>query len=186
MKKLVLIIVFFGVFSLGGYSYALDGVEVLSGFFSADIRDQGSDYKGIPLLVAFDFDAKPLFEKIGLKTQGRLDFVVEPFLNTIIDPDLNLEVGSNFLIKYVFPLSDKVQPYAKVGLGALYMSQHTREQSTQYNFLPQAAGGFHFFITEKTALSCEYRYRHLSNASFKHPNKGIDAGMILGGISFLF
>ena len=163
--------------------YALDGIEIYSGFFNADLKDR-EDYEGVPLLVSLDFDGRPLLSKFGLDLQGKFYFVLEPFVNAIISPDNNIEAGSNFLIKYVFPLTDKFQPYFKGGLGALYMSQHVKEQSTQYNFLPQGGVGFHYFLNDTTAVGLEYRYRHLSNNSIKSPNNGIDANMFLGGISF--
>jgi hypothetical protein len=167
-------------------TFALDGIEVLTGFFDAHLRHTGKNYQAVPLLVGLDFDLKPLTSKIWINPPGRLDFVLEPFLNTVTSPNNNIEVGSNFLLKYVFPLTQKFQPYIKGGLGVLYMSQHTLEQSTQYNFLPQGAAGLHYFITSNVALSLEYRYRHLSNASLKSPNSGIDANMYLGGVTIFF
>ncbi|MBN3040216.1 MAG: acyloxyacyl hydrolase [Candidatus Omnitrophica bacterium] len=174
------------VFSFSSvYCLELDGIEVLSGFFEANLNDR-DDYQGIPLLVSFNYDAKPVFEKIGIRTEGRLEFLLEPFATGIISPESNVEVGSNFLMKYVFPLSDTFQPYFKGGLGALYMSQKTNEQSTQYNFLPQAGVGCHVFVRDDVALSMEYRYRHLSNNSFGGRNGGIDANMAMAGLSFYF
>ncbi|MBD3246848.1 MAG: hypothetical protein GF333_07580 [Candidatus Omnitrophica bacterium] len=166
---------------------ALDGIEVLSGYFKADLNQNDEDYEGIPLLVGFNFDGRPLLEKAGIETAGRFDLIIEPFFNTMTSPGhTDIEVGSNFLFKYVFPLTESIQPYVKGGVGALYMSEHTREQSTQYNFLPQGGAGFHVFMDEKTALSFEWRFRHLSNASIESPNSGIDGNMFLGGISFYF
>ena len=166
-------------------AYALEAIEVFSGSFEGKLKEKDK-YEAIPLLVGFNFDLKPVASRIGIETKGRLSFVLEPFFSVVTDPDPNIEVGSNFLLKYVFPLSEKIQPYAKLGVGALYMTQHTREQATQYNFLPQFGGGFHYFLKDDMALSFEYRYRHLSNASIKAPNAGIDVDMILGGISFFF
>ncbi|UCC94712.1 MAG: acyloxyacyl hydrolase [Candidatus Omnitrophota bacterium] len=166
-------------------AYCLDGIEIFTGYMNANLDEQ-DDYEGIPLFVAFNFDGKPLLSDIGIEFPGRFDFVIEPFVNTMFSPDPNVEVGSNFLIKYVLPLTETVQPYVKGGLGALYMSQHTREQSTQYNFLPQGGAGVHIFLNENTAMSFEYRYRHLSNNSFKSPNSGINTDLFLGGISFFF
>ena len=111
---------------------------------------------------------------------------MEPFINTILRPETNIEVGCNFLIKYVFPFTEVFQPYIRGGLGILYMSQHTVEQATQWNLLPQIGLGFHSFIDQEIALSGEYRYRHLSNASIKLPNNGIDADLFLGGVAFFY
>jgi len=165
--------------------YAIEAVDILTGYLNAPL-DTKDDYEVIPLMVGLNFDLKPLTSRIGIQPKGRFNFVLEPFFNIVSAPDTNIEVGSNFLFKYTFPLTERFQPYLKVGAGVLYMSQHTKEQSTQYNFLPQAGGGLNFFIRDDVALICEYRYRHLSNCSFKTPNAGIDADMILGGISFFF
>jgi hypothetical protein len=169
--------------------FALDALEINSGYFGIfqkDLEETDATYEGVPLFVSLDFDAKPFFAKFGIETKGRIDFIIEPFANTILEPDANVEAGSNFLLKYVFPLTEKFQPYIKGGEGISYMSQHTKEQSTQYNFLSQGAAGFHFFLKENLALNVEYRYRHLSNASIDHPNNGINTDFILGGITIFF
>ena len=173
------------ILTSSSHAFELEGIEVLSGFFEANLRDR-DDYQGIPLFVSLNYDAKPIFEMIGIRTEGKLQFLMEGFANTIISPEANVEVGSNFLIKYVFPLSDFFQPYFKGGLGTLYMSQKTQEQGSQYNFLPQAGVGCHLFFWDDAALSLEYRYRHLSNNSLERRNGGIDANMALAGISFFF
>ena len=81
---------------------------------------------------------------------------------------------------------DNFHSYFKIGVGAVYMSQHTEEQSTQFNFVPQTGVGVHCFIKENTALSFEYRLRHLSNCSINQPNNGIDAELFLAGVALFF
>ena len=152
------------VFFLSINVYAVDSVEILTGYLSADLKSK-DDYVVIPLSVGLNFDSDKVLKKMGLKPVDELDFVVEPFFNTVLEPDKNIEFGSNFLMKYSFPVHKKFRPYVKGGLGMVYMTQHTYEQSTQYNFLPQLGGGFHIFLKENLAVTCEYRYRHLSNAS---------------------
>lgn len=66
------------------------------------------------------------------------------------------------------------------------MSQHTLEQSTQYNFLPQAGAGLIYFLKPDLGLNLGYRYRHLSNSSLKRSNKGINVDMILAGLSLYY
>ncbi len=186
MKKTLVLSVFFLCLASLPKAYALDGIEVFSGYLDGRLDDTKKDYQAVPLLVGLIFDLKPLTSKIGINPKGRVDFILEPFINTVTSPNSNVEVGSNFLFEYVFPLSEKFQPYVKGGIGALYMSQHTLEQSTQYNFLPQGGGGIRYFLKDNVALNFEYRYRHLSNASLKSPNSGIDANMYLGGVTIFF
>lgn len=186
MKKSLILVMFGLCLFVSTSSYALDAIDITTGYLDSHLDDTKKDYDAIPLMIGFVFDMKPLTSKIGINPKGRLDFILEPFVNTVIEPNSNVEVGSNFLFQYTFPLSERIQPYVKGGLGALYMSQHTLEQSTQYNFLPQGGAGIRYFIRPDVSLNLEYRYRHLSNASLKHPNSGINSNMYLGGITIFF
>ncbi len=163
----------------------LDAIEIFTGFLDSELDGQ-HNYEIIPLFLSFNFDAKPAFSKIEFNPKSSLNFIVEPFINTVVQPDVNIEAGTNFLIKYAYPLTDNFQSYLKMGVGVVYMTQHTKEQSTQLNFLPQAGIGFHYFIKENVAVSCEYRARHLSNCSLNQPNKGIDSKLFLAGIALFF
>ena len=163
----------------------LHAFGMFTGFLDEEMRYE-KDHRGVPFLVSLGFDGRPFFSKLGIQTKGRLDFVVEPFLSIITNPTTDVEIGSNFLVEYAFPLHKRLQPYIKGGLGFVYMTQHVEEQGTQWNFLPQGSVGFHLYLKEDVALSCEYRHRHLSNASIKSPNKGIDAKLYLAGITFFF
>ena len=164
----------------------LSGIEVLSGFGVAHLREKGS-YHVIPVYVDLDFDLKPALHKFGLNSLGLLQLVVEPFLFGVSDPHGNIEVGNNFLLKIgFFPETSKIQPYFKGGVGLLYMSQHTLEQSTQFNFNEYVGFGVHFFFRKNLAFTIEYRYRHLSNASIKQPNSGINSNFGICGLSCIF
>lgn len=163
----------------------LHAIGVFTGFIDEEMRYE-KDHRGVPFAVSLGYDARPFFSKIGINTKGRLDWVLEPFLNIITSPGEEIEIGSNFLLEYDFPLTDWFKPYIKGGLGLIYMTQELVEQATQWNFLPQGAVGFHLNLKDNVALSCEYRHRHLSNASIKSPNKGVDAKLYLAGLTFFF
>jgi len=165
-------------------------IEFFTGFGKAKLHAQGN-YHFAPFIVALDFDIKPpierLLEKVGLKYPGLMQFQLEPFINSVYSPYANIEVGNSFMLKLgILPETSKFQPYVKAGIGMLYMSQHTREQSTQYNFLPQGGAGLMYFLKDNLALTLGYRYRHLSNNSFKSPNSGINVDMYLAGISIVY
>ncbi|MBU1112685.1 MAG: acyloxyacyl hydrolase [Candidatus Omnitrophica bacterium] len=163
----------------------LHAIGFFTGFLDEDMKSE-HDNRGISMLVSLGYDGRPILSKFGLHTKGRFDFILEPFVNLSTRPSGNVELGSNFLFEYAFPLHPRLQPYLKGGVGLIYMTQDTEEQSTQWNFLPQGAAGLHFYLKENLALSCEYRHRHLSNASIKAPNRGIDAKMYLAGLTFFF
>ncbi len=184
-KKILLIFVFVFLCFFSASAFAIESLGVMWGYLNADLKDK-SDYEAVPLMVSFGFNAKKAAAKIGIYTKGILEFQIEPFLNPVIRPDANAEMGVDFLIKYAFPLNKKFFPYAKFGVGPVFMTQHTREQSTQFNFVDTAAAGFSWFIRKDLSLDLEYRYRHLSNAGIKHPNHGIGANIVLVGFSRYF
>lgn len=170
----------------GAKPLGMKSIELLTGFGLAKLDIQGS-YHVIPFFVDLDFDAKPLLEKTPLRYPGLLEFVLEPFVSHIYDPNSNAEIGNNFLIKIGFtPESWKLQPYFKGGLGMLYMTQHTREQGTQFNFNEHAGVGVHYFFKKNLAFTLEYRWRHISNASISKRNSGINTNFSLCGISYSF
>jgi opacity protein-like surface antigen len=68
----------------------------------------------------------------------------------------------------------------------LYLSQHTREQGTQFNFNEYVGFGVHYFLKKNLALTLEYRYRHISTAGLDEPNKGINTNFTLCGASYTF
>jgi len=186
MKKFFLVL-FLSSFILSAYS--LESIDLLTGYFGIDKKDleeTEATYEGVPLFLSLNYNITPFFEKLGIKQKGKFYFLVEPFINTVIEPDSNIETGVDFLFKYSYPIIDYFNIYIKGGSGVSFMSLHTKEQSTQYNFVSQAALGFSFNITKNLIFDLEYRYRHLSNAGIKHPNNGINSDFILGGFTILF
>jgi len=182
-KKICLLVLILFCFCFRAVAY--DALEVSAGWLDSDIRE-GLDYRGFILTVGFDYQADAVLSSSGFNPGPDFAFVLEPFVSAVSDPDTNLELGTNFLLKYTLPFWTRVKPYLKGGVGIMYMTQHTREQSTQFNFLPQAGAGMHFFIDDSVAFNLEYRFRHLSNCDLKKPNKGIDSDIFLTGVSFFF
>lgn len=167
---------------------------IITGYAHGNLRDKGS-YKIIPgiMRLGFNMDSvglgfcdilHPIARKLGIRLKGFTEFLLEGYVNTVASPDRNVEAGAAIFLKYSYPLTRKIYPYAFGGGGVGYMSQHTREQSLQYGFTPQVGAGVSYFFRKDAALSFEYRYRHFSNADLKEPNDGININMFLAGISW--
>jgi hypothetical protein len=194
MKKAIFLILFFSVIlTISGSSLAevkksraWEGIEFLSGFAWGDLKAQ-KKYQLVPLIVDFDFNLKPLLQKLNFNPRPLIQFQIEPFIGLISSPQPNLETGMVFFLKLGFlPSTSKFQPYIKIGAGLEYMSLHTREQSTQYNFIEYGGVGMHYFFRKNTALTLEGRFRHLSNCGIKEPNHGINAYFAIAGIAYQF
>jgi len=165
---------------------SLAGIEFLTGFGVAKLEEKGS-YHVIPFLVDLDFNLKPLTKKINIDPASLIQGVIEPFVSYVSAPENNAEIGNNFLIKIGFvPETWKFQPYFKGGLGLVYITQHTIEQGSQFNFNEYLGLGMHYFFKKNLAFTVEYRYRHLSNAGIADPNSGINTNYGICGISYLF
>jgi hypothetical protein len=165
----------------------LVGVEFFTGFGQSKLHAQG-DYYLAPFICALDFDLKPKIEKLGVKfLPGLVQFQLEPFISAVYSPRANVEIGNTFLLKLgILPETSKFQPYIKAGIGMLYMSQHTREQSTQFNFEEQGGVGAHYFIRKDLAINVDCRIRHASNAGIDQPNHGVNSMFYLLGVTYRF
>ena len=136
----------------------------------------------IPFSVRFGFDINAL---VGVRGAAELQFGVEPFLNTIVAPEEGVEAGFNVGFRYITPVTDGVSVFGEISSGPAYLSIDTVEQGDGgFNFISQFGAGLQFELTRNVALNAGYRFRHLSNAGFSEPNRGINSDVLLAGISF--
>jgi opacity protein-like surface antigen len=156
-----------------------------TGYIHGELKEQ-KDLAAIALGLRFGFDLKPFTKKFGFEPKGLLELVYEPFINPITGPHGNVEMGVGMLLKYAYPLTKKLYPFIQAGVGPYYMTLHTYEQSTQFNFIDQGGAGFYYFFKDNVALNVEYRYRHVSNAGIDHPNGGFEASDYLAGMSWYY
>jgi len=162
----------------------LKRVTMLTGYGSDNI--EGGHYEVIPILIQFHFDINPFVQKLGVKTRGDFEFIAEPLMNVVTNPDANAEVGISFLLRYEDTIVSRLRWFFEGGAGAMYTSQHTLEQGSQYDFLPQAGLGLQYSLTKKLALTGEYRWRHMSNAGASSPNHGLNHDFALVGLTYFF
>ena len=164
----------------------IQAIEFLGGFAKAKLQEKGNYITG-PFIVGIDFDFKPIAKKIGINTKNLLQFQLEPYIAPVYEPKSNIEIGNGFVLKAGFlPETSKLQPYIKGSVGLLYMTMHTREQSTQFNFFEYAGIGMHYFFTKNSAFTVEYHYRHASNSSMGDRNHGINSQFALMGLAYKF
>jgi lipid A 3-O-deacylase len=84
-----------------------------------------------------------------------------------------------FLLKWNFTSNHKIAPYALIGGGVLFTSSNVPPGNTsQVNFTPQGALGFHVFTRPKHAWDFEIQLVHHSNASLGTKNPGLNASLL--------
>lgn len=163
----------------------LKEVGFYSGWGTGDVGDDGAprDYDNIYIAGRFGFNLKKC---LNWKIPGMFLFMVEPFVNPVIDPSSNYEAGCSFGLKYAFPLGSKFYPYIEGGTGGIYISEKTRKQGSHANFVDHGGAGFYYFVRDDLALNAGYRYRHISNLGIKKPNGGIGTNSVIAGVSLFY
>ena len=158
-----------------------------TGYGSASLDKKDDDYEVVPLLFQFSLDINPIAKKLHIKSDiTNLELIIEPFANFIARPSANVEVGCSFPFRYSVKLAPWVAPYFEIGLGFIYFTQHVHEQGTQFNFTTQLGIGTQFFLSDRYALTAGYRFRHMSNAGFASPNRGVDFHFGIIGLTYIF
>jgi hypothetical protein len=156
-------------------------VTLLTGYGSKSIET--GHYEVIPILLQFHFNINSVAKRMGVNTGGDFEFIAEPLFNVVTNPSTNAEVGLSLLLRYEGSVIPRLNWFLEGGLGALYTSLHTREQGSQYGFVPQAGLGLQYSLNQRWALTCAYRFRHLSNAGTADDNYGINHNFALVGLT---
>jgi hypothetical protein len=95
------------------------------------------------------------------------------------------EVGITPVFRLTTHDSSGAQPYAEFAIGAHLMSQtriNDRQMSTMFQFGDHVGFGARF--GDKGEFDLGYRFQHLSNASIKKPNPGINFHLLRLGYHF--
>jgi len=143
-------------------------------------------YEHIALICHLGFDLKRIFSRLE-DNRGILTFIMEPEFNPVISPVGNdVEFGVSFGLKYRYLFTQKLSGYVLGSVGPHYITVQSTDQANGFIFFNTVGAGFSLSLTEKTALSLEYRLRHISNAGTKKPNEGIDSHIGAIGYSMFF
>src|SRR5919109_989318 len=116
--------------------------------------------------------------------RGNFEVVIEATFLYSFEPKNGIAGGITPLIRYNFLAGDRVIPFVQIGAGILALDFDLRRHADGFNFTPQAGLGIHYFVSERTALTGEWRYHHISNAGIHDKNPGINSSLVLFGVTF--
>jgi lipid A 3-O-deacylase len=163
--------------------FSLTESTMIAGFGKGGISE--GSYEHIALIWQFGFDLRRVFSRLE-DNRGTLAFIIEPEINPVIAPENDVEFGISFGVKYRYPFTQRLSGYVLGSVGPHYITVQSQDQANGVIFFNTVGAGFSFFLTEKTALSLEYRFRHISNADAKEPNVGIESHIGAIGYSMFF
>jgi hypothetical protein len=120
---------------------------------------------------------------------GNSEFLGEIFGGGIFQGPGSVEAGATLFIRYNFIQPHAhIIPYMQIGGGGIYTDISERAShglvSLPVEFNLQGTGGLRFMLNQRCSLVLEAGYRHISNASIKLPNRGVDS--VGGDVGFGF
>jgi len=147
---------------------------------------QTTRLRGVPVILGLGVVP---WDPIGTSWyRGQVTLGGEVQFNQYVDPLTTYLTAVTPTVKYTFLASDRLRPYVEAGAGLVWTDLGDRipEKGSQFNFNLQVGAGLSYFVAPTTSINMSYRLQHVSNAGTAEPNHGIDAGVVLLGISKFF
>ncbi|HBF89445.1 MAG TPA: hypothetical protein DDX39_12460 [Bacteroidales bacterium] len=142
-----------------------------------NVGESGTPYHPILLQAYFH---NPLYE-----TKNHFNVSVEflPQINLVFfNSNVEFELGVNVFFDFSFELSKKAILSFNIGSGPHFITVESTKQAKGYLFSDNFILAYKRKFSNDIELSIHSGYRHMSNASIKSPNNGIDN--ILVGVGF--
>ena len=171
------------------------GLQIENVVRTGYLNEMNYEYK--PVLIQLEFQ-KPLSRK---RTGGwQLDYLIQPQFNTVSFSETGMgmrrgviktfEVGVNaglIVLKSVINIDEyrNIKMYALGSLGPHYIGASPSRQAKGFLFSDNLRVGLRIPVSSFIILDLRTGIRHLSNASLKAPNGGLDDVMFGAGIRFV-
>jgi len=147
----------------------------------------------VPYDYRVTFYQAQYFHALPVRGNWNLEFLFQPQYNTTrYRPQCDLpveatgyELGLNagVLLRRSFR-HDLVSVYAFISAGPHYVSGVPERQAEGFLFSDNLFIGVHVRLTPKIYLDLRVGFRHMSNASLRQPNGGINNTILSGGLAF--
>jgi len=118
--------------------------------------------------------------------RGNVEMLVEGALLINTGPTSGFAGGAGTTLRYNFLRNERLIPFIDANLGILGTDFDLDRQANGFNFNVGGGVGTHWFVTNRTALTFEARWQHISNAGTKQENDGINNALFLVGVSFFY
>lgn len=120
--------------------------------------------------------------------RGNVDLSLESHVLVNTHPEGGTAAGAAFLLRYqlLAVAPERVVPFVSLGAGIAGLDFDLPHQSDGFSFILQGGAGAHLLWTRHTALTLDARWHHISNAGLRRPNRGLDSGLFLAGITWFF
>jgi lipid A 3-O-deacylase len=116
--------------------------------------------------------------------RGNFELLLEGTFLYIFEPKSGRAGGIAPVLRYNFLTGSRFIPFLQAGAGVIALDADLRRQADGLNFILQSGLGLHYFLSQSTALTGEWRFHHISNAGIHHRNAGINSSLFMLGVTF--
>jgi lipid A 3-O-deacylase len=116
--------------------------------------------------------------------RGNFELLLEGTFLYIFEPKHGIAGGLAPVFRYNFLTGTRIIPFLQVGAGVIALDADLARQADGLNFIVQSGLGLHFFVSQSTALTGEWRFHHISNAGIHNRNAGINSSLFMLGVTF--
>jgi len=161
------------------------GLQVGGGVQFNPFNDQS--ITGISFLTATPRLSYLPFAPFG---SGWLRSAIEPGLEAwfqyFLEPRPSSAEGLKLALRYHFIGVGPVVPYLEATAGVGATNLNVQETRSDFTFVLDAGAGVTYFVLPGVGVNLGYRFQHLSNGGFGHPNRGVNSNGGVLGVSFHF
>ena len=116
--------------------------------------------------------------------RGNFELMLEGTFLYMFEPKSGIAGGIAPGLRYNFLTGTRFIPFLHAGVGFIALDADLARQSDGLNFILQSGVGLHYFLSQSTALTGEWRFHHISNANIHDRNAGINSSLFLLGLTF--
>jgi len=118
--------------------------------------------------------------------RGNWELLGEAFGGRQFDPKSAYFFGFTPLLRYNFAPGRRWAPFIDAGAGLTDTDIRDGDLSANFEFNLQMGAGVRYFLRDDLALTLQYRFIHISDASITSPNLGVNNSTLLIGVSWFF
>ena len=118
--------------------------------------------------------------------RGNWEWLNELFSGGQFSPRAHYFVGWTTGPRYYFATGTRWVPFIDGGVGLSGTDIDSPDLDGTFQFNVQAGGGTHYFLTDTTALTFQYRWLHFSDGGTTHVNHGVNTEMFESGLTWFF
>lgn len=117
------------------------------------------------------------------RLRGQLELAAEPVLVHLDTRASTTFLGLDALVRWLFAGRGRWRPYVEAGAGVVGAESGLPGNRCEVSFTLQGGAGVLVFFAPGSAISVGYRFHHLSNGNLCSPNAGVNASVVLVGLT---